>query len=350
MSETNKTKPKAKRKLSDIDFQKEGSHVALVGKSQGGPANLKDYALITKGTNSFSEEFIQKASTVKVELEITEYLRRFFHLYYEDAEILARTLGFTTEMQEEAAEDASENEPWDYNKYIDEKVKSIEVIKSLKSSDNLMSGLTKLSEDDYLKLITDQAVVEKALIQIEKNSKKADANVEDGSTNTVADDAKLLGISGVDPETIVTKGIDMTNKANQEPQKEMVEKSVLTEVQKALDAQKEELTKALAQLEQVKIEKQAAITKARLDQVKSAVKDEAKAEVLFKGFSLIESDEDFALAVKTVGDLVEQVEKSALFTEQGASGEGQEAKEENPVMKAVKQIAAEKAKQATQTN
>lgn len=54
------TKLKATRKLSDISFEAEGSHVALVGDFQGGAANGFT-TLITKATNEVSDEELQTA-------------------------------------------------------------------------------------------------------------------------------------------------------------------------------------------------------------------------------------------------------------------------------------------------
>lgn len=54
------TKLKATRKLSDINFEDEGSHVALVGDFQGGAANGFS-TLITKATNEVSDEDLQNA-------------------------------------------------------------------------------------------------------------------------------------------------------------------------------------------------------------------------------------------------------------------------------------------------
>lgn len=51
---------KAKRRLTDISFDHEGAHVALVGKFQGGPANGMT-TLITKATDDISEEALDKA-------------------------------------------------------------------------------------------------------------------------------------------------------------------------------------------------------------------------------------------------------------------------------------------------
>lgn len=51
----------AKRRLTDIDFDFEGAHVALVGKHQGGPANGVT-TLITKATNHIDTNQIALAT------------------------------------------------------------------------------------------------------------------------------------------------------------------------------------------------------------------------------------------------------------------------------------------------
>jgi hypothetical protein len=334
---------KAKRQLKDISFDGENAHMAVVGKQAGGPANGKDFFLTLKSNNSYSEETIQKASTVKLELEITEYLRRFYDLYWDQSEVLARSLGFTTAQMDYEAKEKAEDST-EYVSWIDEQVKSIEVIKSFKDSKNVLSDFVKLSEDQYLQFIQDQELVEKAFKLIEQNSSKVNTKVENGSTDTVAKSAKLSE-SRVDPETKVTKGKSMSGKTETSP--ELIEKSVLTEVQKALDEKAVELQKALDLISQMKQKEKEAITKSRFETLKSAVKDETKATTLFKAFSLVESDEDFQAVVKAVGDLVEQVEKSDLFKETGASGAGDESKDESPVLKAVNKMIADK---ATKTN
>ena len=57
----------AKRKLTDIDFSREGAHIALCHKDQG-VANQADFALVLKA--DYSDEFVQKLQTVKIQLEI----------------------------------------------------------------------------------------------------------------------------------------------------------------------------------------------------------------------------------------------------------------------------------------
>lgn len=301
---------KAKRNLSEIDFSTDTAHIALVCKDQGGPASGHDYSLLLKSSLR-SPEFIQKASMVKVEMEITEYLRKFFNLYWDDAEVLARSLGFTTAEQEyEAKEAESEEEEYSYTSWIDKKVASIQVIKSLKESDNLIKSISVLSEDDYLSILKDQELVEKALKEYSPVTK-----------------------SNKELETMPQAEVQ---EVKAEPVAELIAKSQFDLVQKALDEQKVELQKALELVEQFKQEKKEALTKARFEVLKAAVKDTAKAEVLFKALNLVEDETEFQAVVKAVGDLALQVEQSNLFSEQGVSGDAGESIEENPVAKILK--------------
>ena len=301
---------KAKRNLSEIDFSKEGGHVALTCKAQSGPANGHDYALLLKSSQR-SPEFIQKASMVKVEMEITEYLRKFFGLYWEDAEVLARSMGYITKELEDEMEDAAEGESEEtYQSYIASKVNSIEIIKSLKSSDNLIKAVSTLTEDEYLSVLKDQELVEKALKEYSPVTK----------SNKELETMPQAEVPEVKEETVA----------------ELIAKSQFDLVQKALDENKVELQKALELVEQFKQKEKEAVTKARFEVLKAAVKDTAKAEVIFKALNLVQDETEFQAVVKAVGDLALQVEQSNLFSEQGVSGDAGEAIEENPVAKILK--------------
>ena len=301
---------KAKRNLSEIDFSQEGGHVALVCKDQNGPAHGHDYALLLKSANR-SPEFIQKASMVKVEMEITEYLRKFFGLYWEDAEVLARSMGYITKELEDEMEDAAEGESEEtYQSYIASKVNSIEIIKSLKSSDNLIKAVSTLTEDEYLSVLKDQELVEKALKEYSPVTK----------SNKELETMPQAEVPEVKEETVA----------------ELIAKSQFDLVQKALDENKVELQKALELVEQFKQKEKEAVTKARFEVLKAAVKDTAKAEVIFKALNLVQDETEFQAVVKAVGDLALQVEQSNLFSEQGVSGDAGEAIEENPVAKILK--------------
>lgn len=96
-------KVKAKRKLTDITFEHEGAHLALVHKAQGGAASGYK-TLVMKSVDNRSPEFIEKASQVKVTLSLPDFLEKFFHVWGEDAELLATMFGY------EPSEDESDDE------------------------------------------------------------------------------------------------------------------------------------------------------------------------------------------------------------------------------------------------
>lgn len=92
---------KAKRRLTDISFDHEGSHVALVSKYQGGPANNVT-TLITKATDDIniekaSEEEIQKAVEVNLTVSLLDFLTRYLNVCIDEAETIAGMLGYTYE-------------------------------------------------------------------------------------------------------------------------------------------------------------------------------------------------------------------------------------------------------------
>jgi len=156
------TQRKAKRKLSDISFEKEGAHVALTSKQQGGPANTHDYALVLK-SNKFSEEFVQKMQQVRVTMELPDFLRKFFGMYGDDVEVLARMMGY------EKPESEDYSEPMEsYEDYIQSKMEAFEILKSAHEAESLADVLSSLDETEYLAMLNDQERVEKAFEELQK--------------------------------------------------------------------------------------------------------------------------------------------------------------------------------------
>lgn len=62
---------KAKRRLKDIDFSREDSHIALVHKDQGGCASGANYKLVLKALNKESEPVV-KSKVDDTSLEVKE--------------------------------------------------------------------------------------------------------------------------------------------------------------------------------------------------------------------------------------------------------------------------------------
>lgn len=303
-----KTKRKATRVLKDLDFSKEGCAVALVGPSVGGAANTYT-TLIAKSLN-FSEDFIKKMQAVQVTLELPDFLERFFGLYGSDAEVLARLMGYV----EDPKEDVQEDNYWE--NYIQERLSAFKVLETLNESESVQKSLADLTEEEYLSVLNDQkyleGIIEKAKIQ--KNA---------------------TGVSGAtkSPKGRVSKKkeIPMTQEV------EMVEKSQLAAVEKALAEQQTLLQKALETVAKFEAEKKEAITKARFDSVKQAVASEEIATILFKAVGLVEDEAVFVEVVKALGDMKALVEKSAMFQEVGASAEeSAPAIEESGVTKLLK--------------
>lgn len=311
-------KQKAKRKLKGFDFAKEGAAVALVGPSVGGPAN--GIPLLIAKANNFSPEFIQKMQQIQVTMELPAFLEKFFGIWGSDAEVLARLMGYEKPEDEDEEEDCDD---W-YENYIEEKLSAFSIIKSLHEAKNLPEALSQLTEQDYLDVLNDQVLVEKALKAFD--SKKSDTSTNVENTKVEASASK------------VTKN----KKEKQMATPEMVEKSALIELQKSLDDQRVALEKALADVKRFEEEKKEAIVKSKTDAVKAAVKDEKQAAVVVKAALALEDQADFDALVEVFKSMNAVIEKSALFVEQGVSAEAEEAPKKNGVLEIIKSQQAKK--------
>ena len=325
-----KVKRKATRKINKFDFSDNNATVALVGGLVGGPANGIN-TLLTKSNRKVSEEFIEKASQVTVTMTINEYLEKFFRIYGVENEILACSLGFVTEGMDKAAIEAQEEQidmqespeypDWDtepgdkkYEEYVKSKVQSISVMKQLNEAESIEDVLAVLTEEQYLQLLQDQEVVEKALLAIEESN----AVSAEGNPHNSREDNKIEGKTSV-VKRKKTTGELMPNE----------EQAKVVELQKAFDEQKVALEKALESIAKYEKEQAEAKDKVKLEQLTKAADDESFAKVIFKACAKAE-DADYAAVVKAVGDLVtkaKEIEKG-LFVETGASGESTEVEED----------------------
>jgi hypothetical protein len=320
-------RPKPKRKLSDINFESEGAHIALVSEDQGHGANGHHYSLLLKGSSTYSPEIIEKASKVQVTLPIEEFLRKFFGLYYEDAEILARAMGYTTEsMDYEANSASSSDEPASYTDYIDSKVQGISIMKSMRQEDGsiaTVSVLESLSGEDYITLLKSQEQIERAFTESEKilkarkESESEDKSLGSDSSTNNASVEKNNGPSGSNNET--KKGTRMTKEVAGVADN-MIEKSLLVEVQKALDEKIAKLSEMEAIVKQFEQDKKVAIVKARKTKLEGVVKNQEQAETLFKALGLVEDEATYDEVLKTLGSIQELADKSDLFKSIGADG------------------------------
>lgn len=300
---------KAKKRITDLTFDHDGAHLALCSKSQGA-ANNWNKALIMKGHN-FSPEIIQKMQAVQVTMSIPDFLKKFFWLMEEDAKFLASIMGYV-----EPPEDESQEAVDDYNEWVKDNFESFSIIKSLHESKNLPESLSKLTGEQYLSVLNDQSLIEKALKEF------ADGSKPDADTSTKTVEKTKVEASASKPSKM-KKEKNMTQATP-----EMVEKSALTAIEKAMNETKVELQKALDQVKAFEDEKKQAVIKSKTDAVTALVKDAKQAEVLVKAALALDTQEDFEALVGVVKALVEQVDKSDLFKEVGASASADESKQE----------------------
>lgn len=310
-------KRQAKKKLSDLTFEHDGAHIALTAKSQGGPANAHDYALVLK-SNKFSKEAIEKIQQVQVTLELPEFLRRFFDMYYTDSEVLARLMGYIPP-------DNGEVE-YDSESYYTERLSAFNVMKSLHESGDILKGLALLDEDEYVNLLENQAEVEKAFAELDKNKKESDSVVvateSDNSTNAGVE--KSVEPSG--SKVNKSKKEIMPNKNEKATDVEVVEKSALEALQKSLDEKAVELQKALDTIAQFEAAQKEALVKSKTAKITELIKDEKISAPIIKAGLTLESDDDFGAFLAAIQSMTSNIEttqefmeKSALFTEQGAT-------------------------------
>ena len=273
---------KATRRLSNFNFREEGAHVALVGKHQGGPANGIT-TLITKATSHINQEVIEKASTVTVTMQFPEFLRKFFGMYWDDAEVLSAAMGYgRTEYPDTTEKD-----------WIDQKVESISIMKSVYRSQDVEKALSELTPEQTLAILKDQEMLEKALEKIP-------------DINLTSEDTQLETILKSAHEEFVTKAVA----------------EALAPVQKALEEQAAVLKAAQDQVAAYQAAEAAAVTKAR-EAALAAVVPADRIEALMKAYAPMD-EEGFKVAVEALAVIKAAADGSEMMQETGASGSGAE--------------------------
>lgn len=286
----------AKRRLSDINFEHEGAHVALVGKHQGGPANGVT-TLITKATNNIEPELIEKAATVTVEMQFPEFLRKFFGLYWDDAEVLSSVMGYgRTEYP-----DVNEKD------WIDQRVESINIMKAVYRAPNVEKALADLTPEQTLALLKDQEMLEKALEKVPEQTK---LKQEDTPLETILKSAHIEALADA---VAIEKAAGV---------------AAVAEVQKALDAQAEVLKAVQAEVDVFKAAAAAAKVEARKAALTDAKVPADKTEEVLKSLEAL-SDEAFASTVATMKSLASAVDSSDLMAETGVAGSAADKEEED---------------------
>lgn len=288
-------KTKAKRRLTDIKFDHDAAHVALVGKQVGGAANGYT-TLITKAVEDLPEEVAEKAAQVRVTMEFDDFLCKFFNMYYEDAEVLARLLGFESE---EMPSDMYDYQG-EHRRYIQERVDAIEIMKAVAVATDMKKALSELSYTDSLAVLKAQEQFEEAMssANAEGDNKEANVSLDSPSTNGETMDVILKAMHDELVQKAVTEAQDVL-------------KAKIVEVEAVLKAAQDELNV-------FKAREAAAVEKARKDAL-IAVLPEGEVEEMFKAVGALPA-ESFDIIVKNLAAKAQQLEQSDLFKEAGVSG------------------------------
>lgn len=286
----------AKRRLSDIKFEHEGAHVALVSKQQGGPANGVT-TLITKATHTIPQELIEKATTVSVEMQFPEFLRRFFGLYWDDAEVLSCVMGCgRTEYPDDDAKD-----------WIDQRVDSIQIMKSVYLAQDLEKALAALTPEQSLAVLKDQAMLEKALASVPEQTQSK--------------------YEEIIPMEQILKSAHLEALADAVAVEKAASVSALAVIQKALDDQTEVLKAVQAEVETFKSAQATAKVEARKSALVEAKVAADKVEAVLKSLEVL-SDEAFDSQVELIKSMSSAVDNSDLMKETGVQGTGDASAEE----------------------
>ncbi len=294
---------KAKRRLTDIKFDHEGGHVAMVSKHQGGPANGYT-TLVFKATKDIPNDLVEKATKVSVTMEFEDFLVKFFNMYYDDAEVLAKLLGFEKEEEEPS-------DMYDYQgahrEYINERVAAISIMKSVYAKQDVKKALSELSYKDSLAVLETQELLEKAMSSV--NSEGDNVSVKKAgmdSPSTTNAEENMEKIEKALHEELVTKAV----------------KEAVDVVKAELATQAEVLKAAQAELEVFKAAQKEAVVKARKDAL-TAVLAEDQVESVFKATEAL-SQEAFEVIVKSLAEKAAQLEQSELFKETGVPGQSEQ--------------------------
>ncbi len=286
------TQVKAKRRLSDIKFEHEGAHVALVLSGQGGPANGVT-TLITKSTSDITDQ------QVETQLKLIEKAKFMSEQKYELTEVVREAFG--SEYGWLCVEDFSED-----------------TIVFSTDGGMFTVGYSLSSDGEYV--VEDTATgVEWKSILIENGNLKLSADAQSKLNEGVY---SLVTKALNNPET--KERVNKTLKTILEKENMEIEVQIKKAVETATSPLTEKITaleKALeaanSALKEVEEQKKAALLKSREEAIAAFDKDGAT-ELVKATASL--SDEEFAVLTKSLGLKHQALAESDLMSQKSDPG------------------------------
>lgn len=227
--------------------------IALTCEAQNYSANNRPVSLLMKSDlkpEQLTTDIIKALQQVTVSMSFEEFLRKFFYVWGSDAELLAKLLGFETELENAAAENPDDEwlQAWntENQEWLEERMESISIAKSAKDSAEL--DLVKQYELLKLQQLFEKGVNELGLTFEESGTEDLQVTgvVKEAGTDPVIDTSKE------NKETSVSDNVDVTKSPEYlDLVKQLAEANAKTAVA-------DEIIKAAAE-----VEKKAALTKAQ---------------------------------------------------------------------------------------
>lgn len=278
--------------------KKSKPHLAITHKElQGGSANQRNVSLLMKSDVEITEDIaslIEKVAGVKVEVNKASY----------------RAIRGRLEIAVKKFEDRGVEYPWSYVEDFDDEYVVFSTNEGIYYTSYSLNG-TEVT-------LGDQAV---SVTTVYSYIADNDSVILNRDLSTI--DNKVVGL--------ITKSLDKVNESGKLTgifkSKQLERGKRMDEIQKAvadatsqltvdLQKAKEDLEKALEQIESFKKEKQEMKDTVRKDAISKVVADTEKAEQLFKATQSLD-DDSFGVVLKSFSDKVEQIENSDLFEKQG---------------------------------
>lgn len=314
--------------------------IALTHRDQGYSANNRHVSLLTKSEvdpDKLTVDIIKSLEQVQLTISMEEYLRRFFHLWSGDAELLTKVLGMKTEFEQSIEDNPPNDDSWEaewnekHQEYLDSKLASVTIIKKAKAGEELslieqfeLIKARKAFEDGCremnLDFGDDSTVIEPAVEVkpvVETHKSKAPAAKTESSAGAT---------TKPDEEIPVEKEVDVTKSAEfMEMQKSLLAQTELLKAMQAQVADAQEIIKAQkAAKRAVAVEKAAGFTFVAAEQreaIADVIENPAQATlvaVLEKAAADLKA-KDEALSAKDLE--IEEVKKSFANGKQvGADG------------------------------
>jgi len=327
---------KPSKLIKDVTFDFEdkeglGPHVAYTVLANGGAASGKNDVVCLKSESETSpEDILKNLEQVTVTLSFEEFLRKFFDMWYDDATILTKLLGFET--QEEYWAKENECEPYECS-WITDKVNSIKLLKGAKDN--------SISIEDKIKLIPLRKQFEEGLAKLEAES--TEENVEP-TPEGAQQSSSLTEVNKNEVVNNDTTSIELetTDGPKGENMSDTTNKVDFNEVFKSQEAQ--DFLKGLVEGEVTKATKEANATIANQTalikslQEKEDQRVQKGLEVLTKSFTALEVDVQKSLqevlfknvttegmdvvidAMKTMQEAVEKAKEDFATVETGIEG------------------------------